>query len=911
MKDQIKKIIPYLLLAIALVGFLGYEKNAEAQTTNTLGQCAVSGPSIGAVFFEKYTQAQCTNEASKPENRNNGVQWEPDGGGSSIPIKYAYSPTPIPSEKQSSIFKPASENTSAFQRAIDLGCYDWNEWSFSGCILKIAYYTLFQVPTFLLYITANFFNALISLVIQSSMYTHEFITGAWGIVRDISNIFFILILLYVAIKTVLNMGGHETKSTIASVIIMAILINFSLFFTKIVIDSSNILALVFYNKLDTKYENAQGSEAYRPEVATIKGGAKDTSGALYAKFDVTRLVNEDFLTKLQKNKVNNYVDFNTDSLPVGITLGILLIAALIMSFSAYAFFTAGIFFLGRIIELWLLMIFAPFAFMSFAVPKLSHTEYGWDNWSQKLISTAFMAPIFMFFLYLIFKLLENKTFFSSFLDTSKEAGWMAYLLGVLLPALIILGMLLKAKDLAKQGGGQFGEMAMGMAKVAMGLAAGAGAGLAASGLQATLGKYGKKLANDTGLANRELNGGWLDKKWAAGLRTAGQRAATGSFDIRKGAVGGVLKLASTATGLNLGAQSKVFMKEDGGYEADIHRRTEERKKRAEGLKEAMSSEETGALHALQEQERMVTLQNEAAIHKLDSEIEGLEGKAKMYARAASIDKSEEAQKLAKDANDKLIAAKGKKSAIKKGGYDDEKQRYRTDNGNITAAAYKEAIKTVSNKVTIQIDKERAHENAVTERTKAEQKLQNAARALVSASSDMGIGSKGYNKAKAEEAKARKELKKAEEQVSNSEKAKTDAAIKLERSQKLIEETQRKNEEAKQRGEKFQFGRSQSDFEDRLIPEAKHREKHAQDTAAWDYASSIENEWFSRFRKSEIHHSAHEIRMGAKPEAGHGGSHGDGHGFVDQLIVESAAHLVTGHDSGGHDSAAGDGHGTGH
>ncbi len=52
-------------------------------------------------------------------------------------------------------------------------------------------------------------------------------------------------------------------------------------------------------------------------------------------------------------------------------------------------------------------------------------------------------------------------------------------------------------------------------------------------------------------------------------------------------------------------------------------------------------------------------------------------------------------------------------------------------------------------------------------------------------------------------------------------------------------------------------------------------------------------------------------MGAKPEAGHGGSHGDGHGFVDQLIVESAAHLVTGHDSGGHDSAAGDGHGTGH
>ena len=39
-------------------------------------------------------------------------------------------------------------------------------------------------------------------------------------------------------------------------------------------------------------------------------------------------------------------------------------------------------------------------------PFLDKIEYiGWKNWSEKLIATSFMAPIFMFFLYLIFKFL--------------------------------------------------------------------------------------------------------------------------------------------------------------------------------------------------------------------------------------------------------------------------------------------------------------------------------------------------------------------------------------------------------------------------------------------------------------------------------------------------------------------------
>mgnify|MGYP003532565324 FL=1 len=248
MKNIIKKIIPYLFILIALVGFFGYEKSVDA---------ALPAPSTALqternICMGKPTPAErdtCLNKliASCPISARTAQRDTActdyiqeallEVGISSFNPVTGQTQTPVP---------PA--NISEFQKTIDGGCAGiWNS-SFNGCFLKFLYYVIFAIPSGLLIIAAYFFNILISLVIQSSMYDHGFIDKAWVVVRDLSNIFFILILLYVAIKTVLNMGGHETKSMITSVIIMAVLINFSLFFTKIVIDSSNILALIFYNR---------------------------------------------------------------------------------------------------------------------------------------------------------------------------------------------------------------------------------------------------------------------------------------------------------------------------------------------------------------------------------------------------------------------------------------------------------------------------------------------------------------------------------------------------------------------------------------------------------------------------------------------------------------------------------------
>ena len=92
---------------------------------------------------------------------------------------------------------------------------------------------------------------------NSSSYDNEFVEKGWGAVRDVANIFFILMLLYVAIKTVLSLNVTDNKRLVGVIIIVALLINFSLFTTKVVIDASNILAKIFYNNITSQGPNGE------------------------------------------------------------------------------------------------------------------------------------------------------------------------------------------------------------------------------------------------------------------------------------------------------------------------------------------------------------------------------------------------------------------------------------------------------------------------------------------------------------------------------------------------------------------------------------------------------------------------------------------------------------------------------
>ena len=471
-----------------------------------------------------------------------------------------------------------------FKTEIDDGCADILNSSFSGCLLKLVYYTIFQLPSFLLWLSAQFFNAMVAIGISSSMTaSSEFIPSAWAVVRDLSNVFFILILLYIALQTILGIG-HETKKAIAQVIVMALLINFSMFFTKVVIDTSNILAMVFYNKLNV---STPGGQTYTPSTPGSYA-EKDISGAIYRNFDATKLVGPDLLNRLKTIDVfGNPV--TEQQLPLSLTLGMMVLAGAIMGYAAYAFFISGISFLGRLIELWVLIIFSPFAFMSSTLPQLSKRSYiGWDDWLHKLLATSFMAPIFMFFLYLIFLILQSNIFKNTTAGFTAGPGIIANILSILMPALIILALLRKMTHYAQEGGGEFGKMIVGGAKIAGGLALGAATGGAALLGTGAIGGLATKAAGSEflkeGAKNKGIGG------YAARMALKGANyGSKASFDLRNapgvGSLSGKLGLdLQSAKVMGLGTK-------EGGFKGEAERVAKELKEESEMQKTSMSDSE--------------------------------------------------------------------------------------------------------------------------------------------------------------------------------------------------------------------------------------------------------------------------------------------------------------------------------
>ena len=604
MSRQIKKIIPYILITIALVGLFS------------------SGGKVRA------THIPITQYTSYQECIDDGRAMEACGDlpGDRTPTPDAPGTTTLAEPSMRAFEREVGRNNCGF------GLW-WGSGTPEGCILQFFYWTFYTLGSFLLWIAAIFFNFLISYTLDSQLLRSSFVSHAWGVTRDLSNMFFILVLLYIAIKVILNLGGHDVKKMIASVIVMALLINFSMFFTSIVIDSSNILALIFYNK--TKSVDKAGVEVI--DQITKK---KDLAGGLTQSFNPSYHLEKTFFDNVGNITANGVP--TTDKVSIGMLIGITFVSGAIMLFAAYALFISGLSFLGRLIELFVLIIFAPFAFMSFSIPLLSHAEYlGWDAWSKRLIKVAFMAPIFMFFLYFIFLLLGAKMFEGVIQSTDT----MVQLLNLIIPALVVLTLLLKAASFAKKGAGHFGELAVKGGQIAAGLVGGVALGGTALALRAGVGGGGGYVANKLASGANKLG----LNKMASGLTSVGAFAQKSSFDVRGVKIGG--KTLAGATGLSLGEAQK------GGIEQRRKEKVEKRMKRAEGLK-------------VREDEKL-----KQELNKAEADLQGLlNGVAKDFER---IDRElESARKKKRDyrsgtaeyiaATDKITALRAEKKDIATG-----------------------------------------------------------------------------------------------------------------------------------------------------------------------------------------------------------------------------------------------------
>jgi len=778
----------------------------------------------------------------------------------------------------------AADDTSGLETAVkQTSCVDFTNVNLGGCLVKIAYYTVYTIPSALLGLSGLFFDAVLSLALDSTIYAASFVDKAWSVVRDLSNIFFILILLYVAIQTILGLS-HEAKKTIVKVIVLALLINFSMFFTKIVIDTSNVLALVFYNRINVNVTGTQ--RQYSPLWSPVKHAVaeKDIAGGIYSAFDPSRLMSPEFFERAKQKTTRlswlgaaAYIGggaaiggpigavvgaggallqaaFGTnEEVPISLMLTIIIVTGAIIGFAAYAFFYAGISFINRIVELWVLIIFSPFAFMSSSVPLLSHVErIGWDEWLKKLFKVSFLAPIFLFFVYLIYLFVQIPFLKDLAVDGANQDTFQVMLL-IILQSLIILGLLKKAIDYAKKSSGQLGEMLVKGGKAALGIAGGLALGGTAQLLQGTVGQFSSRVANSRWAKRYEASG----RLGGTALRNVAKFGASASFDLRKGAAGATLGALHGVTGLNLGHSTK-FLTKDGGFEADRKRKVELRQKRAQEL-------EVGEDEELKQHLNQLELDKQALLSEGNHEIEQIDNRIKSAQAAVAA------------AKDRL---RGETAQVGQPG---------SANYIPASDGYADAQRRVQEAAT-QVDNLRSQKSAIKNANGANvTALQNAAAAARQAANTARQAGAANAQALIDAARA------------------AEVAVRVAR-----------------RSAEVAGGRSINNLEDYAIPEAHHHIEEENRNRRLTYANYISNgilpnidflnaggRWVGGRAQAE---AAHKIRMKAKIENHDKGSGGHG---LDHFLGDLAAGAITnalsshGHESGGNGAHGSSSGGNGH
>lgn len=379
------------------------------------------------------------------------------------------------------------------------------------------------------------------------------ITAAWATLRDIANMCFIFVLLYAAFSAMFNSNFGNFQATVKNIIIVALLINFSLFFSKVVIDASNIVSVGFYKSVVNNQTNLGGSS-----ISGISGGYMNMLG-------------------LQTFYSPKFLD-NKDLGPGAIlTIGIM--SSVFMLITAIVLLIAGIMFAARFIILIFLMILSPLALIAYIIPGQKDQ---FDKWKNSLIDQSFFAPLYFALTWVVFKLgtsllkvLQGQQVAQGGATpvwtnmTTDPNSAMPLIINYILIIGFSIAALIFSKSMASKTAG-FKQISGGIGTAAIG-------GAALAGRQ-TAGRIADRVSQSQGLQN------WASRSLIGQKVLQGTKGvAGGSFDVRGVAntkLGKVIKADKLIDATVVGA---VSANAQGGYGASLQRQTDKKDKFAQSL----------------------------------------------------------------------------------------------------------------------------------------------------------------------------------------------------------------------------------------------------------------------------------------------------------------------------------------
>jgi hypothetical protein len=406
------------------------------------------------------------------------------------------------------------------------------------CSITISVMEAFMyAPVFLSTVAGLVFDFSIWYSLQSGTYTkfdgqvgdEGLVVTGWKLVRDFTNLVFIFALFVIAFTLILNLDeradgspfGLDPKRTIARVIIMALLVNFSFFIGRTVIDITNLFGLTFYNRISAAPIVNDASSGLS---GSLGGQTTGDPATFYKNFLGIRSLSTNIIGQVNPQqlmldtgqiKSSGWIIKSYD-LGVYVLLYFLTILSFFFNlFLVYIFGSIALLFFARTIGLYLGVIVSPIAFVSWTIPALQKMNFiGFDDWAKQFFGLAFMAPVFLFFLYIIIQ----------FFNVSAVGGGSGYLaIGaeIVVKIGIIGALLIYARKIAKDLSGKIGEAAGSVIAGVVGAAA-IGVGGFAAGAAAGEGFFGRIAGGATNVAR--MGGNYVKQKAISATNTAANAA---------------------------------------------------------------------------------------------------------------------------------------------------------------------------------------------------------------------------------------------------------------------------------------------------------------------------------------------------------------------------------------------------
>jgi len=325
------------------------------------------------------------------------------------------------------------------------------------------------VLNWLLLAAAAFFDGMLDIGFTKNI---SAITEGWKMARDISNMFFILLMVVIAFGTILRSEKYGVKKMLPKIIWVALLINFSMVFCSAIVDVSNIAGEAFVKEIrkGTSGEKGAISATFADEFEVGSNQFTFTNCEDY-KNNAIQMCNSGELGDVNnclKNAERHYNDCVEDGEitvpgPEETLLNILLsgtVGSIVMLIAVFTLFAGGVMLLIRVVAIWLLISISPLAFMCYIVPGL---DANWKKWWSKFINYCIFAPVYAFFIWMAIKFAQNSAAQKIAQSTNLPTGsWNTsstmlvidpgqQLIKYLLMAAFLVGGLIVAKQLGVAG----------------------------------------------------------------------------------------------------------------------------------------------------------------------------------------------------------------------------------------------------------------------------------------------------------------------------------------------------------------------------------------------------------------------------------------------------------------------------